>query len=42
MSFSRFIHCPDCNNPLIIIDKEIISCPYCEVLENNHLQRISC
>jgi hypothetical protein len=30
-NFIERIHCPNCNCMNIIIDKEIISCPECEI-----------
>ncbi|MFX1312356.1 MAG: hypothetical protein ACFFHD_07060 [Promethearchaeota archaeon] len=29
---TRYLHCPNCNNMYIIMDREIIACPRCNLL----------
>ena len=31
MSFRRYSHCPSCDNFLIIISKQLKTCPVCEL-----------
>ncbi len=31
MYLTRYLHCPRCNNMYIIMDREIIACPECNL-----------
>lgn len=31
MYLTRYLHCPNCNNMYIIMDREIIACPECNL-----------
>ena len=30
---TRYLHCPNCNNMYIIMDREIIACPECNLFK---------
>ncbi|MHA1932889.1 MAG: hypothetical protein ACW96X_10135 [Promethearchaeota archaeon] len=45
-NFTSRTHCPHCQTSMIVIDRKVISCPFCELLKrekNSGLEkRITC